>query len=207
MRTKDNINRLTLRGWAVLEDLRGRIETSAKDGDLDSVYELIYHYVWNGMGAKMDLDSMSWMDIAELFAAIIEANQPLIQFPILTQKHKEVTMPWEYPGRTWYFWLHSFAKEYGWDEEKVGNLDIDTAIGLYQEITIDEQLKAEWEWGLTDLAYEYNQKTKRAVFHPLERPSWMQGIVRRQKPVTKKVKIRRDMLPVGNVVQLDEDEG
>ena len=78
-------------------------------------------------------------------------------------------------------------------------LDIDTAIGLYQEISIDDQFEKEWEWSLSEIAFPYNQSTKKQEYKPLERPEWMLPISPKQLPT---MKMRKDMMPVGNIVDL-----
>jgi hypothetical protein len=129
-----------------------------------------------------------------------------LNFPILTSQTKENDnkLPWEYDGRGWYFWLNLFAKSYGWDEKTIGELDIDTAIGLYQETQIDEQLDREWEWGMSEIAYPYNDRTKKSEFRQLPRPDWMMPMAPKHVPV---VKIRKDMIPVGNVISSRKSNG
>jgi hypothetical protein len=126
-----------------------------------------------------------------------------MKFPILTSKDKQKPLPWEYDGRTWYFWLNTFAEHYGWDDERVGNMDIDTAIGLYQEIQIEEQLKSEFTYGLSEVAYVYDKNTKKSRFSPLPRPQWMLGIAPKDKPV-KTYPMPAIALPKGNIVFLDD---
>ena len=81
-------------------------------------------------------------------------------------------------------------------------MDIDTAIGAYQELSIDEQLQKEWEWGLSEVAYSYDSSTKKSRYVPLQRPAWMNPIIPKQLPV---VKMRKSHLPVGNVIDVQEE--
>ena len=152
---------------------------------------------------KVDWGKLPWYELIEIYSYIIKVNSPHINFPILNEsKKKNEKLPWEYRGRNWYFWLNLFAKTYGWDADTVSRLDIDTAIGLFQESQIDEQLGREFQWGLSEISYVYNHSTKKSEFKALERPDWMKPIA--QAP--KKIKIRKDMMPVGNVINLDEEE-
>lgn len=152
---------------------------------------------------KVDWNKVPWYEVIELYSYVVKLNSPKLNFPILNEskKNKE-KLPWEYRGRNWYFWLSLFAKAYGWNSDTVSKLDLDTAIGLFQELQIDMQLDREFQWGLSEIAFPYNPSTKKSEYHPLERPEWMRPIA--QAP--KKIKIRKDMMPVGNVINPDEEE-
>lgn len=153
--------------------------------------------------SKVDWQKVPWNEVIGLFSIVSQVNSPQLNFPILIEsKKKQEKLPWEYKGREWYFWLNLFATAYGWNSDTVSKLDLDTAIGLYQELQIDGQLDREWWWGLSEISYPYNSSTKKAEFKALERPDWMKPIA--QEP--KKIKIRKDMMPVGNVINLDEEE-
>ena len=194
-------SRLSLRGWAALEDLSKSIATAAEVEDWSRVSVLVLEIVELSCGG-FDRN-LFWKDVAEAYAVAMQLNSPTKKFPIMTSKEKGKTMPWEYEGRSWYFWLNTLAKTYGWTPEEIGNLDIDDAIGLYQEIVIDDQMDSEWDWGLSEMSYEYNKSTKKSHFKPLPRPDWMKGIVGKSKPVPK-VKMLAKMMPVGEIVILDE---
>lgn len=120
----------------------------------------------------------------------------------IVQKETNEKIGWEYSGRTWFVWLHLLASAYGWSINYIEYLDIDNAIALLQEILVDSQLKKEWEWSMSEIAYQYNEHTKTSKFVPLDRPEWMQPI---SKPV-KKTKIRISDIPVGLVMKWDENE-
>lgn len=194
--------RLTLKGWASLDDLRKQI---ADCEDTDTACDLIFKSIELATEERPNWDEVSWIDASLEFIETSRINQPTIKLPILTSENKEDEMPWEYAGRTWPFWLNVFAKHYGWDEVSIAALDIDTAIALYQEIAVDEQLEKEWQWGLSEKSVEYVQATKKSRFVPLDRPTWMRKSAKPKKVI--KTKIRRDMMPQGNIVQLDTDEG
>ena len=93
-------------------------------------------------------------------------------------------------------WLHLFAKAYGWSSEYIANLEIEDGVALLQEIIVDNQLQREWEWGMNEMAYPYNQMTKKSEFKPLDRPSWMQ----KKYEAPKKIKIPIHLIPLGNVI-------
>jgi hypothetical protein len=196
--------RLRLRKWVELDGIRQKMEDAISQRDFNTYFECIVRLL--GMASSTNTiqwDTVAWFDTVSAYALVIQLNQPTRKFPILSGKNKQdKKLPWEYDGRTWYFWLHIFASNYGWSEEVIANLDIDDAIGLYQEIEIADQMQKEWEWGLGEIAYPYNSSTKKSEFKPLERPDWMLPIT--PKPV--KMKIPKGMIPVGVIIDLQGDE-
>lgn len=202
--------RLTLKGWAALEDIRQQIEEEAERGselgNFFKVSDLIYQYIEQA-NDKQEWDKLGWLGVSELFLQTANANKVSVNFPILAVKPKDANkQPWEYTGRTWFFWLNVFAKSYGWAETEIEMMDVDTAIGLYQEITLEKQMREEWEWGLSEMAYAYNPSTKKSHYKPLERPEWMRRTPENFKPKKPmKTMIRKDMLPQGSVINLDMD--
>lgn len=195
--------RLTLKGWAAMEDLEREIDLAAKEGNWSAIPDLIYKIIELDL-KKVD-KTLTWMDSVKIFHKILELNSPAKDFPMLHSREKGKPMPWEYQGRAWYFWLHLFAQAYGWSEKEVAKMNIDDAVGLYQEIIIEDQLNKEWDWGLSEISYEYNKTTKKSHFKPLPRPDWMRGIVGKPKPV-KTVRVAKSALPVGEVINLDEQK-
>ena len=108
-------------------------------------------------------------------------------------------LAYDYPNRTWAFWVHKLASRYGWSRDEIFDLWPEEAAGYLQEILVSEFEEADEARALSDLAYSYDKHTKKATFRPLPRPGWM---VYEKK--VKTVRIRRSMLPVGNIIRLDE---
>lgn len=200
--TRDKIRRLPLRDWVKLEEFRRRIEKHAESGEWQKVPQLIFDTI-ELCGGRFRKEP--WYETVERYAACLGINQPRVKFPILTTKEKPKKMPWEYIGRTWYFWANLFAEHYGWSEEEVGRLDLDDAIGLYQEILVREQLDQEFWWGLSETSWEYVKSTGKSKLRPLPRPDWMNMYSPEdRKSSTPKIRMPKSALPVGNVVALDE---
>lgn len=187
--------RKLLREWLRLEELRGKILEAADQTNFVAIAAGLREYVSAASG--VEYQSLSWFEDLENFEKAFEKNRPTFPFALLKSREKTEKLPWEYEGRTWFYWLHIFSSAYGWSEKQIAELDIDTAIGLLQEILIEEQLRHEWEWSRSEVAYPIDEHTKKSKFHELPRPDWMKKIA----PPPKKVMIRKDMLPVGNVVQ------
>lgn len=197
-----NPRRLQLKDWAKLEDVRRKIDHEAEWGRWQSISDLIIDSIKICTKDKVDYSKVFWMDAVEIYTESMQINSPTKPLPILSAKEKGKPLPWEYDGRTWYFWLNMFAANYGWDSERVSVLDIDDAIALYQEIVIDQQMSQEWEWGLSEVSYEYIPSLKKSKFRPLPRPSWMLTTASSERKPEKKVKILKSMLPQGKVVEL-----
>ena len=186
--------RKLLKEWLALEEIRAKIIGAADTGLYSEVASGIRAYV--SAASSVEYKDTVWFETLQNFENALSANLPIHPFPLLKSKEKGKVMPWEYEGRTWYYWLHIFSRWYGWTEEQIANLDIDTAIGLLQEILISEQMEHEWNWSLTEIAYPYNKSTKKSEFKELPRPDWMQKIV----PKPEKIMMRADSFPLGNIV-------
>lgn len=199
------ICRLSLKGWSSLEGIRKAMDDAVSRKDFDDYFLLLVRFIDTASlpDHKIKWDEIPWFELLEFYAEAIKLNSPSLKFPILDENKIEAKkLPWEYDGRSWYFWLHLFSQNYGWGEGVIGELDIDTAIGLYQEISIDEQLEREWEWGLSENAFVYDKMTKQSKFNPLPRPNWMLPLAPKVLPT---VRIRADMLPMGNVIDLQKE--
>jgi len=192
------VRRLKLKEWLLLEEARERISKAAEVKDYSGISAAVSAYISAACDVK-DWTAKPWFETMLAFQKVYMANMPTISFPILKVKEQGEKMAWEYPGRSWYFWANLFSTNYGWSMETIAQMDIDDALGLFQEIMIEQQLQREWEWSTTEMAFPYNATTKKSEFKPLSRPSWMQPIL----PPMKKVKIRRDLMPMGKIVVLD----
>lgn len=197
--------RLKLKEWARLESIKKLISEYAKRGGYEPLGEFILQAI-RLCGVRWNYKKKPWYETIAVFSATQEINKPK-KIPMLTANGEDITIPWDYPFRDWVWWLNLFASKYGWSEEQISKLDFDDAIALYQEIQVEDQMEKEWQYGLSELAYEYIPSTKKSKFRPLHRPSWMLVTKDNYKPKTpKKVKILASMMPVGNILLLDKEE-
>lgn len=129
------------------------------------------------------------------FTKVINETQLNKKLPFVKDAPKESQKPapWDYEGRSWFYWSNLFAKAYGWSLEYISELEVNDAFALIQEILTDEQLDKEFTYGLSEIAYPYNSSTKKSVFKPMPRPYWMKEDI---KPL-KKFKYARSLLPMG----------
>ncbi len=194
------MNRLTLRDWSKLDDIRQKMSSEAEMGRWQLIPNLIFESV---LLCGAEIEDPSWNEVSELYVEAIKVNQPRIKFPIFNSKEKGKNKPWEYQGRTWYFWLNTLASRYGWSAEQIGELDLDDAIGLYEEIIVDEQMEREWGWNLSERAFVYNKTTKQSNYKSLERPDWMSMYDPSEPQPVKKIRIPVKAMPVGVIISLD----
>lgn len=195
--------RKSLRKWIELEEARAKIKEVFRTRDGARAASSIFDYIREACKncEDVDLRKLDSITALNLFVNAKLINSPTKNFPILKQATDDKEkLPWEYEGRTWYFWANLFSKHYGWTMGEIAELDIDDAIGLYQELEIDRQLDREWDYGLSELAYPYDSTTKTGKFKPLPRPGWMMPII----PKPKAIRIRKDMIPVGNIEGKDD---
>ena len=195
--------RLPLQDWAALDDIRQKIDAEAEAGEWQRLPDLIRQFISDCGVNFRKFEQVPWFEVVEMYVECIRVNQPTKKFPILTTRQKNKRMPWEYEGRTWYFWLNLFSRHYGWQESVIAEMDIDDAIGLYQEIQIDEQLENEWQYGLSEIAYPYDKATKTSRYKPLTRPDWMLHSMGDAKKPVKKSRMPKSILPKGNIISLD----
>jgi len=190
------VTRAKLKRWLQLEDVREQIARAADREDRPGFVAQIYSYLSVALSVEDDFSQLPWFEIVEAYQQILSVNIPNLDLPLLHATSTGEKVPWDYEGRGWYSWANIFSKAFGWTLEYVAELDLDDAIALLQEIKADDQVEREWEWMLTEVSYDRKGKHKE-----LPRPHWMRGII---IPDNTKTKIKKSMLPVGNVVRWNE---
>jgi hypothetical protein len=190
-----------LKRWIELELLKSKIFEQSKHGNTEELSISLCSYV----SLCLDIDNLlqyPWWEIAEAFIKLVVLNRPTREYAILKEtKHKqEIQLSWDFDGRTWYVWANNFAKAYHWTLFEIAKLDIDDAIALLQEIYADDQYEKEWVYSLSEVAYPYDESTKKSKYKPLPRPEWMKEVVILAPP--KKIKILRSMMPVGAIQKI-----
>lgn len=197
------VNRPRLKKYLCLAEIRERFVDAAKDHDAEAASSRIIEYIEAAIESSINAN-LPWQEIAEAYLRLLDLCELLIQPPLLMYSSRTPKKDaWDYDGRTWYMWSHLFARKYGWSLEYIAELVPDDAIALLQEIFIEDQLRQEWEWSLSEVSYKKEGDKVRHV--PLPRPAWM-SLAAASKKEVKKVKIRRDFIPVGNVIRLGANE-
>lgn len=200
------LSRQRLKKWSSLEGVKAELDTAISKYDPTLIFYVMVKFIEIAVSSSpsgVKWEEVPWYDFISIYTKAVNLNLPSYSFPILSEHGggEQKKLPWEYEGRNWYFWYNLFAKNYGWDEPTIAELDIDDALGLYQEIQLDDQLQREWEWGLSEIAYSYDKSTKTSKYKPLTRPSWMMPMIPKQLPV---IRMKQSHIPVGNIIDLTQ---
>lgn len=184
--------------WIKLETLRSNVIEAV---GTDTFTLKINRYVSTALSIPEPIiEKLFWMDTIITFYELVSRNVPTIKLPLLqpSKPTRDDSLSWDYEGRSYYTWLHLLAKEYGWTIEYVNNLNVDHVMALIQEVLTEQQLEKEFQWSMSEIAYQYNKTTKTSKFVPLTRPYWMLP-----KPQEIKiVKMPKMYMPVGNIVDV-----
>jgi hypothetical protein len=184
--------------WIALENKKEQVIKAVESGSPDFPKSLA-SYISTALHIKSEAVLKSyWFDTVSLFTLVASKTAPRIPLPLILQSNKgkpQKPDDWDYEGRQTYLYTHLFAQKYGWNQKLIGNLDVDTALALLQEILTSDQLDREFQWGMTEIAYPYDAQTKQSRFSPLPRPQWMYP----KSSAPKKTKLLRSQLPIGSV--------
>ena len=147
----------------------------------------------------LETEGLTGLQVLQAFLVLGELNRlkGLFAYQTWNGPDKTKAPPYTYPGRAWTLYIHKIASRYGWTRDDIFNLWPEEVGAYLQEILVAEYDEADERRSLTQIAYRYDEATKKSNFIPLARPSWMMD-----RPKEKKYRIRRDMLPVGNVIDL-----
>jgi hypothetical protein len=192
-----NVDRAKLKRWLELEGIREQITGATGREDRAGFVAQIYSYLSVALDVEDDFSNLPWYEVSGAYTDLIILNAPSLDFPLLHSAYDGEKVAWDYEGRTWYAWANIFASAFSWKLDYIAELDIDDAIALVQEIRVKDQTRREWEWMLTEVSYDKKGKHK-----DLPRPHWMRGTI---IPENKSVKIKKSMLPVGNVQRWNTD--
>lgn len=180
-----------------LEEIYGQLADHVLHRDSGACVSVIIEYVEMAIGEKLvDPDKMDWRPLFFGFLRIKRMNslEPVVPFlqGIATSAGEDF---WTYPGRVGVLWIHMLASRYHWSRAEIENLFPEEAATFIQEIMYDEFLTKEWEYSLSELAYE-PQKDGKSRYRPFPRPSWIGS----KKP--KKVKMLKKLIPAGTIIDL-----
>ena len=180
--------------FLLLEQIKYNIIQAAKRKE-EQFPELVISYLSAAfLFPKRIFKNLRWDLLLLLFSLASNKSSPTTGLPLLKpSKQKENKEPWDYEGRGYVLYIHLIAHAYGWTEKQIGNLKLDTALALVQEIITDEQLDREFIWGMSERSYSYNAKTKVGRAIPLDRPYFMQT----EAKAPAKTKILKSLMPIG----------
>lgn len=200
-----SISRLKLREWLILNTKQIKISESLERHDANGWSDAVCSCL--SFVLKLSIDEVltaPWYEVVIALNEINTINALTIKLPFLEVKSKPTKTEIDYENRMWFQIAHTLAKNYGWKLSDIAELDVDDASAMLQEILFDEQLRREWEYSLTEIAYPYDPSTKKSVFKPLQRPAWM--IVSMKPTIPQRMKIPVDYFPQGYVIRYEPDK-
>ncbi len=140
----------------------------------------------------------SGVELLTAYAVLRSLNAWQWELPFMRDRVEATkAIPYDYPDRTWAWWIHRLASRYGWTRDLIFDLWPEEAACYLQEIFVSEFDEAEERRSLSELAYKYDKGSKTSRYMPLPRPNWMAG----REPPTRR-RVRRDMVPMGVVIDL-----
>jgi hypothetical protein len=189
-----------LREWLALDEIKSSLGQAVERSDREQIAQALCRYVSTALSLG-PVDDLPWDQVAAAFAAVYAANQIDLSHLSFTRTPAKPGKPdpWEYDGRTWWMWVHDFARAFGWSIEYISDLKVPEAFALLQEVLVNRQLEREWEWDLSEYSLKYNKTTKQSEPNPLPRPDWMKmstAPIEAPKPT----QVPQHYVPVGNVI-------
>lgn len=186
------------RKWILLENKKTDILKATED---ESFPEKVYSYLSVAVDSPIKkLENKDWQNTLLAMTDAMQRFAPDSSLPLLQGSPKnEKPADWDYEDRAWAYHSHVLSKAYGWTLEYIADLEVNEALAHLQEIYVDEQLEQEFEYGLSEVAYQYEKSTKTSKFVPMKRPYFMRPKI---STAIKKVRIRRDMLPIGRIIDI-----
>jgi len=192
-----------LRDWCNREDRKYDFIQAVEDSKL-TLPQTLFGYLSTALFVSVDFSKIPWQDVFEAFYKIHSASSDIRKIPITANqdKRKGDKDVWDYSGRLFYLYANIIASAYGWSDKAIANLPVNDALAYLQEILTDRQLEKEFIWQTTEIAYSYDNRTKKSKFLPLERPYWMI----KPKEIRKAPAVPKSLLPVGNVIRIGRNE-
>ena len=150
------------------------------------------------------IDSLSGKDALLLYLILVTLNSFRIKLPFLKPNEKPIDgtqkeLPYDYPGRRWATWVTLLGEVFGWSRQDIFDMYPEEVACYVQEAIVTNYYKAEQLRALSEVSYKYDKVSKTSKFIPTPMPFWMaEGLTSKEK----KVRVKRTMIPMGNVVSL-----
>ena len=195
---KHEIIKAKLKLWLILGSIHDQIIEAVERKDFERLASEIISYVSTAFSVP-DIDELPWEEVIDAFIRVVNVNALGFEIPLLlATPEKDTKVPWDYPGRNWFFWSHTLCKEFGWSLEYVGELEVEEGIKLLQEVLIYNQMEKEWEWMLSDRFVSFDKEGAGKI-NELPRPMWMRSSS--MQGIPKVIEIPEFLRPVGNVIR------
>lgn len=190
---------ISLGQFLCLEKYKRSLRKAIKHCELSEIVdtvENIVRLVYHG-----NLADHKAVDILRSLVTIINHNGLTAEAIFLKNRpdhpHQKPDEPelYDYEGRFYAQWIDMLAAEYGWSEEAILGMNFNRSAFYMQEILIRQFHKREWEYRLSELAYQYDPHSKKSKYVALDKPLWMTKGA--DKATAPKTTIHPSMLPYG----------
>lgn len=180
-----------------------RLEKASEEQDSGAIVKALLSYLNLCLPESLPLVALPWQELILAYISLVELNHVDDEnFAILRFRSDGDPAAWDYPDRVRYLWVHLIASRYHWTRESIENLWPEEALAFIQEITADEQAEREFYHALSEVAYSYDEGTKKSRYVPLTKPAWM--VAKTEKQVT--TRLYKGFMPIGVIVAADGKE-
>lgn len=193
------------RQWIDLEDRKILIARASGRTSTGEFPDLVVAFLSDALYIpKRVWMKMPWVDVWAAYlgacaSTLLRGYLPLASLPQEVTNGSLQRPPWDYDGRTWYFYSNLLAHQYGWTLEYIANLGVYEAMAYVQEILLNQQMDREFTWSMSEASVIYDEKTKTSKPNPLPRPYWMTTAKPDEPLPIPKVSLPKSFLPIGVV--------
>lgn len=184
------IPRQRLGGYYALEATMSRLKEWMGIG----LYDTVDCYLeWFSCATEFSegwIESQDPVEFAEAFIKLVTLNEPQATLPWMTIIPKKTKTNADYPNRGLASIVHQLAEAYSWTQEEILNLVPEVAWCYLQEIQLSRHEKEEFEYGLSEVAYD-----KKGQYKDYQKLPW-------QLTTEGGANIPDSLKPTGNVVDL-----
>ena len=138
------------------------------------------------------LDQQDPVEFANAFVTLANLNEPKATLPWMTIQTKQPKTNADYPNRGLASIIHQIAEAYHWTKEEILDLVPEVAWCYIQEIQLSRHDRREFEYGLSEVAYD-----KRGQYKDYQKLPW-------HRKTESGTSIPDSLKPTGNIVDLAE---
>lgn len=195
--------RRVLPAEAIQRDYRAAVTARDAEAVARSILQLLEHFGLTTTDARTQDVLLSFVLLSAAIGRAMSDLPPAVLGIGHVSTDQPTDPPYEYAVRSNYVWVDLIAWAYHWDRETILSLHPREAARYVQEIKLREIENKEWQYGLTEFAYDKNGRYK-----PFRKPLWMTQVLPKEgaKPEEPKtIKIPKRFLEnSGPVIRIDE---
>lgn len=155
------------------------------------------------VASELDTTGMSIDEIIPTYNALLDLNEDVALLPWQThfREQEESEDNAEYEGRELAIIVDMIARAYGWSEAEIFNLNPQAAACYVQEIQLEDWNSAEFNYVLSEIAYD-----EKGHYKPYPELSWHRKMVGPTVEEAKKVKMPARFVPDGVIIDNENSQ-